>query len=127
MVYHNIYDSWAWTGGHADGEQNLLSVAQREVEEETGVEHIKPYDEKIISLDILTTKHHKKNGVYIAPHLHFNISYLFVAEESDILRIKPDENSGVKWIPIEQIDSYVQEKEMISVYHKLIEKMQQLK
>ena len=20
MVYHNIYDSWSWLGGHADGE-----------------------------------------------------------------------------------------------------------
>ncbi len=20
MIYHNIYHSWAWTGGHADGE-----------------------------------------------------------------------------------------------------------
>ena len=37
MVYHNIYDSWSWTGGHADGEENLAAVALREVREETGV------------------------------------------------------------------------------------------
>ena len=29
MVYHKIYDSWSWTGGHADGERDLLSVALR--------------------------------------------------------------------------------------------------
>ena len=23
MAYHNIYDSWAWLGGHADGEEDL--------------------------------------------------------------------------------------------------------
>ena len=33
MVYHKIYDSWSWTGGHADGERDLLSVALREVRE----------------------------------------------------------------------------------------------
>ena len=22
MIYHNIYQSWAWTGGHADGEHS---------------------------------------------------------------------------------------------------------
>ena len=22
MIYHNIYKSWAWTGGHADGDSN---------------------------------------------------------------------------------------------------------
>ena len=31
MVYHNIYNSWSWLGGHADGEKDLLSVAVREV------------------------------------------------------------------------------------------------
>ena len=29
MVYHNIYNSWSWLGGHADGETDLLSVALR--------------------------------------------------------------------------------------------------
>ena len=29
MVYHNIYNSWSWLGGHADGETDLLSVAIR--------------------------------------------------------------------------------------------------
>ena len=30
MIYHNIYKSWAWTGGHADGDSNLLHVALKE-------------------------------------------------------------------------------------------------
>ena len=47
MVYHNIYDSWSWTGGHADGERDLLSVAVREVREETGVQHVRPVTEDI--------------------------------------------------------------------------------
>lgn len=37
MVYHNIYQSYSWTGGHADGCANLLLVAQKELEEETGI------------------------------------------------------------------------------------------
>ena len=36
MVYHNIYHSWSWLGGHADGETDLLAVAIREVKEEAG-------------------------------------------------------------------------------------------
>lgn len=42
MAHHNIYRVWAWTGGHADGEGDLLSVALREAREETGVEQAPP-------------------------------------------------------------------------------------
>ena len=40
MAYHNIYDSWAWLGGHADGEEDLLKVALKEVKEESGLDAI---------------------------------------------------------------------------------------
>ena len=29
MVYHNIYDSWSWLGGHADGDEDLLAFCAR--------------------------------------------------------------------------------------------------
>lgn len=50
MVYHNIYHSWSWTGGHADGEADLLKVAMREAMEETGVQNIKAVSEEIFPL-----------------------------------------------------------------------------
>ena len=62
MVYHNIYHAWSWTGGHADGEQNLLSVAMREAMEETGVTNIYPVKEDIFSIEILTVDGHIKKG-----------------------------------------------------------------
>ena len=40
VVYHNIYKAWTWTGGHADGDGNLLNVALREATEETGISKI---------------------------------------------------------------------------------------
>ena len=47
LVYHRIFDSWSWTGGHADGEEDLLAVALREVREETGVKAPRPVMEDI--------------------------------------------------------------------------------
>ena len=41
MAFHKIYQSWAWTGGHADGETDLLHVAMREAREETGIEQLR--------------------------------------------------------------------------------------
>ena len=45
MIWHNIYKSWSWPGGHADGEDDLLSVALREVCEETGVQNARAASE----------------------------------------------------------------------------------
>ena len=54
MAWHNIYKSWAWTGGHADGERDLLAVALREAQEETGVQNLIPLRETPLSMEVLT-------------------------------------------------------------------------
>ena len=33
MIYHNIYDSWSWPGGHLDDNENLVQAARREARE----------------------------------------------------------------------------------------------
>ena len=120
MIYHNLYNSWAWTGGHADGEEDLLEVAIKEAKEETGVVNIHPLSTQIMSLDILPVWGHMKKGAYVSSHQHLNVSYLLVASEDDPLRIKEDENSNVGWIPIDEIESYCQEPQMIPIYQKLL-------
>jgi 8-oxo-dGTP pyrophosphatase MutT (NUDIX family) len=45
MAYHNLYDSWAWLGGHADGDKDLLRVAMKEVREESGIQRGKAHQQ----------------------------------------------------------------------------------
>lgn len=126
MIHHNIYNSWAWTGGHADGDPDLLHVALKEAREETGIKHIKPVTNDILSLDVLTVNGHIKKGKYVSSHLHLSVTYLLEADEHDDLYIKPDENSGVMWIPINEIREYSTEPHMIVLYDKLNKKISQL-
>lgn len=102
MVYHHIYDSWSWLGGHADGEEDLLKVAIKEVKEESGLKQVSPVSTNIFSLEVLTVDGHIKHGQYVSSHLHLNVTYLLEAKEKDKLVIKPDENSGVAWFPLEK-------------------------
>ena len=123
MVYHNIYRAWSWIGGHADGEEDLKKVAMRELTEETGVKHARLALEKIFSLESLTVDGHEKRGIYVPSHLHFNITYLAVAEEEEELIVKPDENSGVRWFETEAALAECSEEWMVKrVYRKLVEK-----
>lgn len=102
MIYHNIYDSWSWLDGHADGEENLQAVALREVREESGIEEVHPLSDDIYSLEVLTVDGHVKRGQYVSSHLHLNITYLLEASEKEKLKVKPDENSGVAWFGIQE-------------------------
>ena len=101
MVYHKIYNSWSWTGGHADGERNLLAVAVREVSEETGVYAVPVHDD-IYSLEILTVDGHEKRGKYVSSHLHMNVTYLLEADDTAPLKICEDENTGVAWFTLDE-------------------------
>nr|WP_295278446.1 NUDIX hydrolase [uncultured Blautia sp.] len=126
MVYHNIYNSWSWLGGHADGETDLLSVALREVKEEAGISNVKPVSEEIFSLEALTVDGHIKKGKYVSSHLHLNITYLLEADSSETLSIKPDENSGVSWFsPKEALEKSTEPWFVTNVYSKLLDKMKQ--
>lgn len=123
MIYHNIYQSWAWTGGHADGEEDLLNVAVRELKEETGIEKVTILTPSIFSLEIVCVNGHVKKGKFVSSHVHLNAGFLMEVDETEILKIKPDENSGVKWIPIEEIEQESSETWMKQrVYSKLMEK-----
>lgn len=124
MIYHNIYNSWSWTGGHTDGDNDLLKVAIKELEEETGVKDIKILLSSIFSLDVLQVKSHIKKGMYVSPHLHLSVAYLIEANEEEKLVVKEDENSGVKWIPIDKLYEFTKkEPHMQELYIKFIEKI----
>lgn len=123
MIYHNIYNSWAWPGGHADGDADLLNVALREVREETGIRQVIPASDSPLSLEILPVNAHFKRGRYVVPHLHLNLTYLLLAEEVQKIRAKPDENSGVRWFGLEEAVAASSEPDMRIIYAKLNRKL----
>ena len=175
MVFHNIYNSWSWIGGHADGCQDLQAVALRELAEETGIAHacIIPWNNgtnaessslraneatsinnvmasnseeamssnkstrnngvtnnngstsPIFSIELLTVDGHEKRGEYVSSHLHLNVTYLVEASMAEPLRVKPDENSGVKWVPLNEVlansnEPWIRDR----IYAKLLAKLQ---
>lgn len=102
MAYHNIYDSWSWLGGHADGEEDLLAVALKEAREEAGILNVRSVSDEILSLEVLTVDGHVKRGRYVSSHLHLNVTYLLEADEEEGLHIREGENSGVRWFGLDE-------------------------
>ncbi|OUO90461.1 NUDIX hydrolase [Gordonibacter sp. An230] len=128
MVHHNVYSSWSWIGGHADGERDLIRVALRELEEETGVADARLVAScgpgGIFSLEVLTVDGHEKRHRYVSPHLHLNVTYLAVASSDESLRAKPDENDGVRWMTLDEAlasstEPWIRDR----IYRKLVDKL----
>jgi len=126
MIHHNIYNTWAWTGGHADGESDLLKIAVKEAKEETGLDSIHVMDAEIASIDILPVKGHIKRGAYVSAHLHLNVAYLLKASEDQSLVLNERETSGLQWFDLNKIDLQSKEPELIKIYNKLINKAKKL-
>lgn len=123
MIFHNIYQSWSWTGGHADGDVDLLHVAIKEAKEETGLEEIKAVTNDIYSLENLCVDGHVKRGAFVPSHIHYNVTYLLEADDTKPLIVKEDENSGVKWVLIDEAVALCREEYMKTIYQKLNEKL----
>lgn len=115
----------------------LLGVSLKETEEEAFDEEslksglyfkIRPILENIFSLQAFAIKGHIKRGIYIPSHIHLYIQYLLLADERRPLKIKPDENSDVKWLLLDAI-SKNSIKEIVDffdpVFQKNIRKLKQ--
>lgn len=122
LIHHNIRNTWAWTGGHSDGDEDLLAVAIKEAKEETGIKSVIPMSKNIASLDILPVYGHMKKGKFISAHLHLSVAYLFLASEEETLVIKEDENSGVQWVSVEKFTKEYFDDNDFYLYNKLIDR-----
>lgn len=127
FIYHKIYNSWSWLGGHMDGETDFLEVALREMKEESGLKNVKPIKITPVSIEILPVWFHFKNDEALSSHQHLNVSYAFVADETEQLIVNKEETKGAKWILIEDLEKYVSEEQMLPVYNKIINRVQKWK
>ena len=120
MIHHKIYNTWTWTGGHADGDDDPLGTAVREAREETGIEKIKWLSTEAASIEVLPVFGHQKNGLYVSTHLHFNVSFVLIAQETESLILNEKETNGIQWVPVDKIGEYSNEPMLVEIYQKII-------
>ena len=123
-IYHKIYNSWGWVGGHADGDDDMLYVALKEAREETSIKNLKPLSENIISIDIMPVLRHYRKGKFVSSHVHLSVAYLMEGDENDKIEIQEEENSGVAWLTFEELVTKCTEPHMIPIYKRIINKLQ---
>ncbi len=128
LLYHNDFKGFVYPGGHADGDNNLLNVTLKELEEETGLKDV-IVSEKIFSLECAPIANHVKKGKNVSAHTHHNISYLIIVKNENMsdIRILETENSVVKWFDIADLDLEILVKWFQPVYITAKEKIRRLR
>lgn len=125
-IFHNIYQSWSWVGGHADGDDDMLYVAMKETREETSLKNFVAVSETPISVEILPVKGHEKKRKYVSAHVHLNVTYLFEADEKENIQILEEENSNIGWLTFDELIERAEEPHMLPIYKKIMEKIKKM-
>ena len=101
MTHHKKLNIWLQLGGHADGNNNLLNVAQKEAKEESGFRKIRLIKDEIFDADIHTIPNYKNQP----SHKHFDVRFIFEANEDEIIDFN-HESYEVLWLKLEEIINY---------------------
>lgn len=115
LVHHAKLNKWVQPGGHADGDENILRVALKEAEEETGLKNFKIVDPaRPFDVDI----HLIPKRTEFPEHFHYDIRFLLQASPSEKIHVS-EESHDVKWIPLKDLEKYNQERSVVRMKEKL--------
>lgn len=100
LMHHKKLDKWLQLGGHCDGEADVLAVAVREAQEESGIDNIKPVLMNIFDIDVHYIPAFKQEP----EHYHYDIRFLLQAGDNDF--IINNESNNLQWISsLDEINS----------------------
>lgn len=114
LVLHGKLNRWMQPGGHADGDEDILSVALKEAQEETGLHQFTVLSKNPFDIDIHTIPERKD----FPAHDHYDIRFLLEASQQDPV-IVSEESQDVRWIPLNQISDLTQERSVLRMREKL--------
>lgn len=98
LNHHRITDMWFQFGGHCDGEEDILNVAKREVEEETGIKVFTLGKKQIFDVAVNEISFNERKNE--PAHFHYDINFLFVVNNHDF-NIS-EESFDIKWVSINE-------------------------
>jgi 8-oxo-dGTP pyrophosphatase MutT (NUDIX family) len=98
LHHHRKLDRWLQFGGHCDGEEDVMRVALREAEEESGITSLITTSTRPFDLDIHPIPPHGSEPA----HEHFDIRYVVIAPEG-AEAVLSEESHELRWFTPEEM------------------------
>ena len=99
LHHHRKLDRWLQFGGHCDGDEDILRVAQREALEESGIAGLIVASARPFDLDIHQIPARKDEPA----HWHYDVRYVLIAPEAAV-HAASSESKEVRWFTADAME-----------------------
>jgi len=113
LMHHSKLDKWFQLGGHCDGNPNVLEVAIKEAQEESGIMSIEPIEHSIFDIDIHLIPANKKEK----EHYHYDIRFLLHVTSNERI-VQNNESKELRWISTDYNDLPTNLESILRMYNK---------
>jgi 8-oxo-dGTP pyrophosphatase MutT (NUDIX family) len=115
LIHHAKLDRWLQPGGHADGDPDVLRVALREAQEESGLLNLAPVSPAIFDIDI-----HAIPARGSEPeHFHYDVRFLLEADRTAPL-VMNREAKDMAWVRLDEVTSLTNEWSVLRMVEKTL-------
>ncbi len=114
LLHHTKLDKWFQLGGHCDGDPDVLAVATREAQEESGIMAIAPLNTEIFDIDIHRIPENKREKA----HDHFDVRFLLHVTSNEQL-VQNVESKELRWIKLDMSDLPTDNRSVIRMFKKI--------
>jgi 8-oxo-dGTP pyrophosphatase MutT (NUDIX family) len=115
LMHHTKLNKWLQLGGHCDGNPDVLAVAIKEAQEESGIDAIEPLHTDIFDIDI----HLIPARAHEPEHYHYDIRFLLQVR-SDMTVVQNGESKELRWISKNLEELPTQSPSIVRMFHKWV-------
>lgn len=116
LTHHLKLNDWFQLGGHIEAsDKTILEACIRELKEESGLTQFKLLSSKIFDIDVHKIPLSKKG---IPEHFHFDLRFLFEANENEEIKFDISESNEVAWKSFEEIGKLTSNPSIIRMIEK---------
>ncbi|GGD57578.1 NUDIX hydrolase [Emticicia aquatilis] len=114
MMHHRKLNQWFQPGGHCDGDPDVLNVALKEANEETGLKNLKVVDGKVFDVDVHLIPERKG----IPAHYHYDVRFLIESDMNEPL-IVTEESNDLAWVSLDKIAEHNDSESIMRMARKI--------
>lgn len=113
LMHHAKLNQWFQLGGHCDGDSDVLRVAIKEAQEESGIMNIVPVSTEIFDIDIHLIPENAKEKA----HYHYDVRFLLKVDGAEEIQ-RNSESKELKWFGKEKLLLPTQSPSVVRMFEK---------